>query len=270
MLTSRVRPSPRTFPPPATPSTVPSTCSHCPRCGIDNYDAFVAKLNANGSALVYSTFLGGATDIDDALAIAVDGGGNAYVTGETGSSDFPVTSGSFRTTRSGRDDAFVTKLNPSGSGLVYSTFIGGSEVDYGVRIKVDASNNAYVFGNTASPDFPTSAGAFRRALSGAFDVFVTKLNAAGSALSYSTLIGGLDMDSAGGLAVDSTGSAYVSGGTASTDFPITPGVIQAAGSGGCFVTRINPAGAALVYSTLLGDGSTGCSGLALTPTAASG
>ena len=113
---------------------------NCPRCGIDNYDAFVTKLNANGSALVYSTFLGGATDIDDALGIAVDAGGNAYVTGETGSSDFPVTTGAFDRTRNGEYDAFVTKLNPSGSGLVYSTFVGGAVVDFGARIKVDASN----------------------------------------------------------------------------------------------------------------------------------
>ena len=105
---------------------------------MDNYDAFVLKLNATGSALVYSTFLGGKSDIDDALGIAVDSGGSAYVTGETGSADFPTTPGAFRTTRNSAYDAYVTKLNPSGSALAYSTFIGGSQVDFGVRIAVDA------------------------------------------------------------------------------------------------------------------------------------
>ncbi len=239
---------------------------NCPRCGVDNYDAFVAKLNANGSALVYSTFLGGATDIDDALGIAVDAGGNAYVTGETGSSDFPVTAGAFRTTRNGAYDAFVTKLNPSGSGLVYSTFIGGGDVDFGVRIKVDASNSAYVVGNTRSSDFPVTAGAFDTSLNGGFDIFLLKLNAAGSNLTYSTFLGGLDMESAGGLAIDSTGNAYVSGGTASANFPTTAGVFQPASTGGGgFVTKINSTGSALIYSTYLGDAGSGCSAIALTP-----
>src|SRR5207344_2478190 len=106
------------------------------------------------------TYLGGATDIDDALGIAVDAAGSAYVTGETGSSDFPTTSGAFRTVRNGAYDAYVTKLNPAGSALVYSTFIGGADVDFGARIAVDASNNAYVLGNTRSADFPTTPGAF--------------------------------------------------------------------------------------------------------------
>ena len=106
----------------------------------------------------------GATDIDDALGIAVDSAGSAYVTGETGSADFPTTPGAFRTTRNVAYDAYVTKLNPSGSALVYSTFIGGSQVDFGVRIAVDASHNAYVLGNTSSADFPTTPGAFNTSL----------------------------------------------------------------------------------------------------------
>jgi hypothetical protein len=181
---------------------------NCPRCGIDNYDAFVLKLNSSGSALVYSTFLGGATDIDDALGIAVDSAGNAYVTGETGSTDFPVTPGAFRTTRNGDYDAYVTKLNPSGSALVYSTFIGGSFVDFGVRIVVDSANNAYVLGNTRSPDFPTTPGAFDTVANGAFDIFLLKLNPTGSGSVYSTYLGGSDMDSAGRMAIDSAGNAY--------------------------------------------------------------
>ena len=238
---------------------------NCPRCGIDNYDAFVLKLNSSGSALVYSTFLGGATDIDDALGIAVDSAGNAYVTGETGSTDFPVTPGAFRTTRNGDYDAYVTKLNPSGSALVYSTFVGGSFVDIGVRIAVDSANNAYVLGNTRSPDFPTTPGAFDTVANGAFDIFLLKLNPTGSGLVYSTYLGGSDMDSAGGLAIDSAGNAYVAGGTASLDYPTTPGAYRTITDGNDgVVTKVNPTGSALVYSTFIGgSGFDGVAGIAL-------
>ncbi len=238
---------------------------NCPRC-VDNYDAFVLKLNAAGSALLYSTFLGGKSDIDDALGIAVDSGGSAYVTGETGSADFPTTPGAFRTTRNSAFDAYVTKLNPSGSALAYSTFIGGSQVDFGVRIAVDAARNAYVLGNTSSSDFPTTHGAFNTISNGGFDVFVLKLNLAGSNLVYSTFLGGLDADFAGGLAIDSAGNAYVSGATASSNFPTTPGAFETVppgnNGGGAFVTKLNATGSALIYSTFLGDA--GASGLALT------
>src|SRR5215831_10482860 len=239
---------------------------NCPRCGIDNTDAFVTKLNPTGSRLVYSTFLGGALDSDDVFAIAVDQAHNAYVTGETGSPDFPVTPGAFRTTKVGAFDAFVTKLNAAGSALVYSTFIGGTAVDFGVRIKLDSSKNAYVLGNTSSLDFPVTAGAFSASRRGSFDIFVLKLNATGSSLIYSTCLGGTNMDLAGGLAVDPAGNAYVSGGAGSSDFPTTPGAFQtAAPSGGGFVLKLNPAGSALVYSTYFGDSGTGASSLAITP-----
>jgi hypothetical protein len=238
---------------------------NCPRCGVDNYDAFVLKLNPSGSALVYSTFLGGAQDIDDALGIAVDASGSAYVTGETGSADFPVTPGAFRTTRNGEYDAYVTKFNPAGSALVYSTFIGGSLVDFGVRIVVDAANNAYVLGNTRSPDFPTTPGAFDTSQNGAFDIFMLKLNATGTGLLYSTYIGGSNMESAGGLAVDSAGNAYVTGGTLSLDYPTTPGAFKTTTDGNDgFVTKLNPTGSALVYSTFIGGSSSdGVSAIAL-------
>jgi hypothetical protein len=230
---------------------------NCPRCGVDNYDAFVLKLNPTGSALVYSTYLGGAQDIDDALGIAVDSSGSAYVTGETGSADFPVTRGAFQTTRNGEYDAYVTKLNPAGSALVYSTFIGGSLVDFGVRIAVDSANNAYVLGNTRSPDFPTTPGAFDTTANGAFDIFVFKLNATGSGLIYSTYLGGSNMEGAGGLAIDSAGNAYVSGGTLSLDYPTTPGALRTTTDGNDgFVTKLNPTGSALVYSTYFGGSGT--------------
>jgi hypothetical protein len=224
----------------------------CPRCGIDQYDAFVTKLNAAGSALVYSTFLGG-FDIDDGMGIAVDASGNAYVTGETGSLNFPTTAGAFDTTRNGMFDAFVTKLNATGSALVYSTYLGASGIEYASRIAVDAGGNAYVAGSTSSPDFPTTAGAFDPTANGGFDAFVTKLNPSGSALVYSTYLGGQDSEGTGGLAIDAAGNAYVSGGTGSFDFPTTPGAFDTLPDGSeAFVTKLNAAGAALVYSTVLG------------------
>ena len=239
----------------------------CPRCGIDQEDAFVLKLNAAGSGLVYSTFLGG-FDLDDGLGIAVDTSGNAYVTGETGSVNFPTTPGAFRTTKIGAFDAFVTKLNAAGSALVYSTYLGGTAVDYGSRVAVDAAGNAYVMGPTSSADFPTTPGAFDTTANGAFDVFVTKLNSTGSALIYSTYLGGTDFDSGGGLAIDSAGNAYVSGGTGSFDFPTTPGAFDTLPGGpnasDAFITKLNPTGSALVYSTVLGGtASEGANAIAL-------
>ena len=238
--------------------------ANCPRCGIDQYDTFVTKLNAAGSALVYSTFIGG-TDFDDARGIAVDGAGNAYVTGETLSSDFPTTAGSFDRTRNGEYDVFLTKLNAAGSALVYSTFLGGTRVDNGERVVVDAAGAAYVMGFTSSTDLPTTAGAFDTTANGAFDVFVTKVNAAGSALVYSTFLGGQGSDGGGGLDVDAAGSAYVSGGTGSPDFPTTPGAFDTIpDSSHAFVTKLNAAGSALVYSTVLGGtGSDGANGVAV-------
>lgn len=239
----------------------------CPRCGIDQYDAFVFKLNAAGSSLVYSTFLGG-FDLDDGMAIAVDTAGSAYVAGETGSSNFPTTTGAISRVKSGAFDAFVTKLNPAGSALVYSTYLGGSEVDYGhtIALSRDGNNNAYVLGATRSPNFPTTPGAFDTTANGEFDVFVARLNPSGTALIYSTFLGGSGMDGASGLAVDAQGSAYIGGGTPSANFPVTPGVFSTVltGSGDAFISKLNPAGNALLFSTLLGgSGSDGISGLVL-------
>src|SRR5439155_18785100 len=136
---------------------------------------FVAKLDPNGSALVYSTLLGGSFD-DGGQGIAVDAAGNAYVTGSTQSADFPTTPGAFQTTFGGGGDAFVTKLTPTGSGLVYSTYLGRSDDDEGLAIAVDISGNAYVTGFTISATFPTPPGAFQPTLGGGGDAFVTQLN----------------------------------------------------------------------------------------------
>ena len=220
-------------------------------------DAFVTKLNPTGTALVYSTYLGG-RDFDNGEEVAVDAAGNAYVTGRTSSTDFPTTVAAFQTTSAGGGDAFVTKLNSTGSALVYSTFLGGAESsDGGFGIAVDALGNAYVTGLTNSTDFPTTAGAFQTTSSGGTDAFVTKLNPAGSALVYSTFLGGSSFDQGSGIAVDASGDAYVTGRTFSTDFPTTEDGFQTTfgGARDAFVTKLNPTGSALVYSSYLGGSS---------------
>ena len=182
-------------------------------------DVFVTKLAASGSALVYSTYLGGSgTDIGK--GIAVDSSGNAYVTGTTYSSDFP-TANAFLGTFKGNAEAFVTKLNTSGNALVYSTYLGGNNGARGGGIAVDSSDNAYVTGYTSSSDFPT-VNAFQDSRGSNIyhsDAFVTKLNASGNALVYSTYLGGSNDDGGSGIALDSSGNAYVTGFAASPDFP---------------------------------------------------
>ncbi|MEP7288199.1 MAG: SBBP repeat-containing protein [Chloroflexota bacterium] len=206
-------------------------------------DAFVVKLNAAGSSLVYSTYLGGSGSNDIGNGIAIDSSGSAYVTGYTDSADFPTTTGAFQTTFSGGFvDAFVVKLNAAGSGLVYSTYLGGSSSEYGAGIAVDNSGSAYVMGTAFSADFPTTIGAFQTVSDGGDDAFVVKLNAAGSSLVYSTYLGGSGSDNIGnGIAIDSSGSAYVTGGTFSTDFPTTVGAFQTTLSGGedAFITKLD-------------------------------
>jgi hypothetical protein len=143
--------------------------------------------------LAYSTYLGG-NSADEGYGIAVDASGNAYATGFTASSDFPTTLGAFQTTYGGGTDAFVTKLNVAGSALVYSTYLGGDNYEVGLSIAVDALGNADVTGYTQSANFPTTPGAFQTTFGGGSDAFVTKLNAGGSALVYSTYLGGSDGD----------------------------------------------------------------------------
>jgi Beta-propeller repeat len=213
-------------------------------------DVFVSKFDPTGSTLLYSTYLGGAGD-DVGEGIAVDSSGNAYVTGYTNSTDFP-TMNAFQAANGGGYDAFVTKVNSTGTALVYATYLGGKGNDYGYGITIDSSGNAYVAGQTGSGSFPKKL-AFQKILGGKTNAFVTKFNAAGTALVYSTYLGGSDSDRAYGVAVDSSGSSYVTGSTNSTNFP-TKNPIQPAlgGYSDIFITKFNPAGSALVYSTYLG------------------
>jgi hypothetical protein len=225
--------------------------------GAGGFNAFVSKLSATGSALLYSTYLGGSV-YDEGCGIAVDASGNAYVTGVASSPDFPTTPGALQTSYGGMQDAFVTKLNAAGSALVYSTYLGGSDYDWGRGIAADASGNAYVIGSTQSSNFPTTAGAFQTILSGEGNAFVSKLSPTGTALIYSTYLGGGgDFGSGGGIAVDVSGNAYLTGATDSSSFPTTPGAFQTTSGGwkDAFVTELNATGSALVYSTYLGGSS---------------
>ncbi len=226
----------------------------------NGYDAFVAKLNPSGTGLVYSTYLGGSYS-DEGDTIAVDAAGNAYVTGHTDSSDFPITAGALDRTFGGASEAFVVKLNASGSGLVYSTYLGGSGNDYGYGIAVDAAGDAYVLGNTESRDFPTTAGALDTTFNGGpnayYDLFVTKLNASGSGLVYSTYLGGANEEDAESIALDAAGNAYLTGYTLSSNFPTTAGALDRTfgGAQDAFVAKLNASGSSLIYSTFLGGSS---------------
>ena len=193
--------------------------------------------------LIYSTFLGGGMGKD----IAVDGSGNAYIIGGTGYNDFPTTDGAYDTSFNGNGDIFVSKLNAAGSALIYSTFLGGSSGEASFGIDVDSSGNAYLAGLTWSTDFPFTTGAYDTTYNGNTDVFVAKLDAAGSALIYSTFLGGSGSEYnpnfiSGGISVDSSGSAYVTGETYSTNFPTTAGAYDTTHNGGndVFVTTLNP------------------------------
>lgn len=264
--------------------------------------AFVSKLNAAGTALVYSTYLGG-NSIDQASAIAVDAAGDAYMAGQTASTNFPVTVGALQTANKGAANgtvtAFVTELNPAGTDLIYSTYLGGSTLDGAAAITVDATGNAYVAGATSSTDFPVTQGAIQTTNKAAgaqtSNAFIARLNARGTALVYSTYLGGSggpsqrmaeggciaaasransllgwgvgdNEDGAFSIAVDASGDAFVAGQALSSDFPVTQGAFQTRNNGAnvlasnAFVAKLNPSGTALLYSTYLGGSGTPCLG----------
>ena len=210
--------------------------------------------------LVWSTFVGG-TQGDAASALALDAQGAATVAGMALSTSFPTTPGAFDTTFNGERDAFVTRLSPTGSSLVYSTFLGGTSFDSAAGLALDAQGGATIAGSARSTDFPTTPGAFDTTHNGNFDVFVARLSPTGSSLVYSTFLGGTDSEGTRALLVlDAQGAATVAGSTQSTDFPTTPGAFDTVYNGGrswtdAFVARLSPTGSSLVYSTFLGGAS---------------
>jgi uncharacterized protein (TIGR03437 family) len=234
--------------------------------------AFVAKLDATGATLIYSTFLGDDGN-GNVSGIAVDSAGNTYAGGSTFSPDFPVTPGAISGTAGSENSAaFLVKLSPTGSAAIYSALLAGAGDYVGGPVAVDSLGDVYFAGNTNAADFPVTSGALQKSLAGGSDAFVVKLNPAGSALVYGSLLGGSGDDQASGLAIDSVGNAFVSGSTFSTDFPVTPDALpkRFAGSpclitsgtpfgnpplirpcGDAFAAKLDATGSRLVYSTYL-------------------
>jgi len=246
---------PDTQPPPPFPITA---SAFQPAISGDD-DAFVAKISASGSTILYSSYLGGDNE-DIAYGIAVDGNANAYVTGLTYSISFPVTGSAVQPTNAGAGDAFLTKVNTNASGapsLAYSTLLGGSGVDQGNAVTIDPTGGVYVAGLTSSPGF-----ASLRPYGGNGDAFIAKFNpllSGPASLLYFTYLGGSLADSAGGIAIDSDGNAYVTGSTVSSDFPIVGAVFQPVYGGGnadAFVTKLDPTGANILFSSFLGGSNT--------------
>ena len=219
-------------------------------------DVFVAKLNATGDTLLYSTFIGGANDDSprERSAIVLDEAGSLYIAGRTASSDFPTTSGSYAPTfGGGGSDGFITKLSADGSALVYSTFLGGSADELCSSLAVNAAGEVYVGGNTDSIDFPTTSGAFDTSHGGWGDAYVAKLSADGTALLFSTLIGGSGDDTGRHVALTDTGEVYLSGWTDSLNFPVTSGAYGETFNGDRdgFVVLLDATGSAVLAGTYL-------------------
>ncbi len=221
--------------------------------GGSNGNAFITKLNSTGSALIYSTYLGGSGNPsyggDWGQSITIDANGNAYITGQTSSVNFPIAPGAFQTTFGGVQNVFVSKLNSTGNSLIYSTFIGGNSFDVGNSIAIDDSGNAYITGSTTSSNYPTTPGAFQTTPG---SIFVTKLNSTGRRLVYSALLG---VGIGNSITIDANGNAYITGNTSSSGFPTTTGAFQTNiknVAGNAFVTKLNSSGSALIYSTCIG------------------
>lgn len=250
-----------------------------------SFNVWVAELAADGSSLVYSTYLGG-HGFNSGTGLVIDESGAAYVTGLTGAPDFPTTPDAFDTNFHGKAnfapppfsnrpddyDAFVTKLSPDGSRLDYSTYLGGNRLDAGFGIAVDAHDNAFVAGDTRSQSFPATVGAFDKTFNGQTDAFVAEVNPTGTGLVYATFLGGSGFDEGISIAVDADDHAYVTGSTASADFPTTRGAFQTrfastlapppqpctpiapppCGPRNGYVAKLSRDGSSLLYSTFLG------------------
>ncbi len=215
-------------------------------------DSFVLKLNATGNGILYSTFVGGGGE-DYGNSIAIDENGNAYVTGDTSSSDFPIQNYYDNSHNGGDTDCFVFKLSATGDSLVYSTFIGGDGDDVGRAIVVDGLYNAYVTGHTSSSNFPTE-NALNTTNNGGVDVFILKLNSGGDSLSFSTYLGGNNLESGYGIAIDDNSNVYVTGATWSSIFPTINAFDNSYnGNSDGFVLKLNSTGTDIIYSTFVGD-----------------
>lgn len=257
--------------------------------GLDLYpcfDVFIARLDPSGRNLVDLAIFGGSGD-DIATGLALDGEGNVYITGYTNASDFPVANAAQALPGGGVCgsvpcfDAFVAKLDSSGTSLIYATYLGGSADDYAQGIAVDAAGEAVVTGFTASPDFPVAAAPFG-SRAGGYDAFVSKLDASGAALPFSTFLGGGGDDFGAAVALDGAGQIYLAGSTNSADFPALGGFQSAYAAGVCgalssttpcfdaFVAKLPADGARLEFSTFLGGtrGATTATALPWTPRAA--
>jgi hypothetical protein len=237
-------------------------------------DGFVAKFDATGTNLIYLTYLGGTND-DFVSSVAVDAAGNAFVTGFTDSPDFPVSTNALYPNISGvknkrnkayPGDAFVAELDSGGSNLLYSTYLGGSQLESGNGIAIDSADNAYVTGVTGSPDFPVTTNAVQNHLAGTNNIFIAEIGAGGSPLIFATYLGGTNFDAGESIAVDTNGYIYVAGFTSSTNFPTTTNAFTTVLNGGllkkggknyfaydAFVAKLAPSGVGLVYSTFLGS-----------------
>lgn len=231
--------------------------------GIDEVAIEVGEYDRTAALVVtvisdFSTSIGSASAQDWCEGIALDAAGNVYVTGRTLAHDFPGSAGAAISTYAGQTDAFVAKLTPSADTILFASYIGGSYIDYGVDIALDATGAVYVLGETRSDNFVTTPGAYDRVINDSGgpnnDLFIAKFNPAGDTLVYSTMLGGGSTEYAGGIAVDASGAAFVCGQSSSDNYPVTPGAFDTANLSGtdAFITRLNATGSALIYSTLLG------------------
>ncbi|HHT9112603.1 MAG TPA: DUF7948 domain-containing protein [Candidatus Wunengus sp. YC65] len=219
------------------------------------YHVFVSKLNSGLTSLLASTYMGG-SDTDSGYSLALDTGGNVYVTGITRSTDFPTTSAAYDSSSNGEgsDDVFVSKLNSGLTSLLASTYLGGSGSDYGYSLALDTSGNVYVTGGTYSSDFPTTSEAYDTSFNSVYDVFVSKLDGELTNLLACTFLGGSDTEHGYFLTLDVSGNVYVAGVTRSSDFPTTSGAYDTSFNGvaDAFVSKLNSGLASLLASTYLG------------------
>ena len=211
--------------------------------------------------LIYSSYFGGSSN-DECLALKVDDNGYVYFTGNSRSTNYPTSTGAYQNVRVGSYDALITKVNQNGTGVVFSTYLGGQSSDYGMDITYDSNGNSYIIGRTYSNNFPITGGVIQERFSNEpyqpfYDVFVTKLNSTGSALIYSTYLGGTAHDEGNSISIDDNGNAYLTGTTNSTNFPVTAGVYQNTNAGGYdgFVCKINSNATAITYSSYIGGSS---------------